>query len=1286
MMDYIEQGIDVLIENKVDYRKIDNYDNNENEKMKINNIGEFFKRIKNKKDISIIIGSNGIGKSYLLKKLKEEFECEIVLVELKKYESLESIKCATNCASQNIIFDGLDEININIQMETLKYILGLKGKNIIVSSRKDFAQKMNLIGINYNVYELRVLEDNKVNEILGNNGLQKENFIGIYNLLKIPRFLNYLLSIELDLKENKRLTKLDLMEKIIDKHFSESNDRAVVKIEINIHKKILQSLALVIMMMGKSNITTKEFTIFISNINHLDIKNYLLNKDIFESFLNNQLLLNNNFIAFENKEIMEFLAANEIYENNIANKDLFDMVTFGENNEINPLWFNTISYLTSISDIYYNLIINYVLNNLKSNDNLLELLLHIDIKNNNNNIVTDNIKNIVFQYTKLYQYLPFYDKTNRLYKILLIDEKKSMKELTNILLSGKLELTNKFNEIFINNILSCINYLLDNYSFNKTEKRKLTNYLIKNEQRYIKNDKFVTRYLKVCLQIFEKEDIDNMLTKNEINLKMLSVFLYDEKHWNKMYKINKYLNNYILNYKTSFNEKIFIDSSTIANFICQNYNNDRIRQLVNEINSNERIASFIRFLNSNKTPEFWSKLSNRSIVKLLYDKIICKLYFESISFNQNLRDMIWLEYRNGNALEKIINSCVNYGFVTKDFLDKEKNSSNFIVSYLKTLIIKAFLVTTKNVQMVYELTENKQAIFDVWKSILDNEIKNELEPQIKKCFPEELTNYNKDNIKSKNKDYAKLEMILNETNSNSNIHFKIKNIYELINNNNYLSIIDSNIIIKNIIKKIVKEIEDYILDVNVDTIYIKENKNCVYEMSVEFYYYQEAIEILFKMGYDINKYNEKNIILLNKDSDVINPRYKDIDFEKLLSYIKNKERKMYIKHYISSIIEKLKKYNEDLLTKMIFVWLEDINFNEYEINNILSFVVGKIETLNATEIKKLSKFRKYKNCQDVLIQLGYKSEIEDRVKYIENNLVFEGDSADEKSNFEYLSESYTYPLTKLDFENKNYIFELLTFMFDIYNKGNYYYFSNYILNMTKKYIDNNKRYNMNDIIDYILSKEKENKDRYLYRICNDIASLKQTNEENIFKIINNYNMMVTNSVQKIYSYDDLYEVIKNVLKNDILEDLKKMNFFEIFKDKKTKKIKPLNEETYQFLIGYELSRKMIFKNFSTEIIYESMSMDKKRSDIQLITEGFIKNIVIETKLSNNPDISNKGNVKSYVSNTLKKYSKSFKSPRILFIIINQQLQSKNFAQKIDMINNNIDNFVDVIPIDLKRYF
>ena len=43
----------------------------------------------------------------------------------------------------------------------------------------------------------------------------------------------------------------------------------------DIHKKILQSLALVMMMTGKSNLTMEEFTIFFSNINHLDIKSYV---------------------------------------------------------------------------------------------------------------------------------------------------------------------------------------------------------------------------------------------------------------------------------------------------------------------------------------------------------------------------------------------------------------------------------------------------------------------------------------------------------------------------------------------------------------------------------------------------------------------------------------------------------------------------------------------------------------------------------------------------------------------------------------------------------------------------------------------------------------------------------------------------------------------------------------------------------------------------------------------------------------------------------------------------
>lgn len=87
-----------------------------------------------------------------------------------------------------------------------------------------------------------------------------------------------------------------------------------------------------------------------------------------------------------------------------------------------------------------------------------------------------------------------------------------------------------------------------------------------------------------------------------------------------------------------------------------------------------------------------------------------------------------------------------------------------------------------------------------------------------------------------------------------------------------------------------------------------------------------------------------------------------------------------------------------------------------------------------------------------------------------------------------------------------------------------------------------------------------------------------------------------------------------------------------------------------------------------------------------MTEGFIEDIVIETKLSNNRDISNEENIKSYIKNTLGKYKERFNSPEILFVIINQNLTIKTFQQKIDWINKNGVQFIDTIPIYLEKYF
>ena len=177
-----------------------------------------------------------------------------------------------------------------------------------------------------------------------------------------------------------------------------------------------------------------------------------------------------------------------------------------------------------------------------------------------------------------------------------------------------------------------------------------------------------------------------------------------------------------------------------------------------------------------------------------------------------------------------------------------------------------------------------------------------------------------------------------------------------------------------------------------------------------------------------------------------------------------------------------------------------------------------------------------------------------------------------------------------------------------------------------------------------------------------------------------------NDFRKIYSYDELLNLVKEILEKEIFNDIERMNFFEIFRDNKEGKLNRLNEQTFQFLIGYELNRILNIEGFNTKIIYESTGFDKKRNDIQLVSEGFIQNIVIETKLTENHDISNEDKIKKYINDTLKKYKLDFNSPKILFVLINQTRSYNNCINKIKLINNNNEDFVLPILIDLKSIF
>ena len=78
--------------------------------------------------------------------------------------------------------------------------------------------------------------------------------------------------------------------------------------------------------------------------------------------------------------------------------------------------------------------------------------------------------------------------------------------------------------------------------------------------------------------------------------------------------------------------------------------------------------------------------------------------------------------------------------------------------------------------------------------------------------------------------------------------------------------------------------------------------------------------------------------------------------------------------------------------------------------------------------------------------------------------------------------------------------------------------------------------------------------------------------------------------------------------------------------------------------------------------------------------------MIETKLLTNPDIGSASNTNNYINTILKGYSQKFNSPKILFVIINQNSTEETCKKRMKYIADTNSEFVFPILIDLKDIF
>ena len=1270
----IEQEFRKVFERNIDYRNKDikeiKFDSN-----------VMFDIIKNKVQISILTGINGIGKTYWLKRFRDKIDGEkIILLELKKYNSLTKIKDELKKFYKKgiILLDGLDELNLDIKNETIDYIFSLQDQRIIVSSRKDFLIKNNMFDVKNNIYEILPISDTIVNKIVSEEKIDISKLRGAKKLLNTPRFLEYIIEIKTQLKEVNGIDKYKILDIFVKKHLDVMNVRTATRIEENIHKKILQSLALAMMMGGRNNITLEEFITFLSRINYLDVKSYILNEKIIETFLSNQVLVNDGInIQFESKELLEFLAAKEIIECNIGNYELYQMMVNSQK-EIGSTWFNVISYLVDGSLIYRKLILNSIFDNLQEKDGMLDLLIAIDLNETDQNMIIKNIINIVKQYSYLYQYIDY--NNNFFMSITSMLGEKILYELVKEL--ERYDFLSELKEeqiICINNILNLIADITSTYQIKKQE---LISFLEKHEF-LIENVKFKVRFFEIYLKVMTPKKIDAVIVERKIDLRLLDEMFYYCKCLEKLKNIDIIINKYILekiSNKFSKNNIYVIDDDRIIKFIGRYYNVKRANMLIESIDSIEKMVSFLKFF---KDWDF-KAFNKKTIALKLYEFIIAPLIFNEELKKNDFRENLIFERDGSLAFRNIIYICIAQKVIEKEILI-HCDTSDYILEYIYEIIIECLLINDIEISEIYDvLSENEKIIlYNVWKFNLSSEEK--YTNFIKEKFLKEYNVFEKQMTKIDTKNQKNIQIELEKIYNAKNIFFVIRHMEQMLNDSEKYIEVFSNEVNKKIFKQIIKRIEDYIQNVNeeeAEITYSADNQN--YNIDLNVHFYSMAINVLNMAKNNINKYNSKSIILLSNRYRISNIKYTKKDYEKLITYLEYRASEGYIKYYLNEIIEHLKyRYRTDLVS-FIKKWIEEYEFDEYQINILFSEIKDNLEKI---EPKVLEKFKQYKSCQDLLIMLNVESEIINRVNHIKENLVYEGDywELEQNGNFEYSSKSYTEALTKIDIKYVGYIKELIDFAFTKYNNKDCYYFVKYILELVSDFLKNNIEKNeINSLIEFVLKKEKDAKNRFFYKTCKSISEYNKSEIKEFGLVIAELNQYMIQNINKIYSSEELFGIVTKMIENDIFADIKNIDFIEIFRNEKNK-INYLKESIYQFFIGYELSRMLMLEGFKTKVVYETTSPNKKRGDIQLITEGFVNDIIIETKLTNNKDLS-PAQIERYVNDTLSKYKLNFNSPKILFVIINQELKSQTAKAKVEKVREHNNGFLYPVLIDLKELF
>lgn len=1332
---------------------------------KDNNIDWYLKKNKNIIDISLsnlllsnnrsymVVAEPGYGKTRLLKEIiiqsKNNYQAFFIDAKKIKQSSIEESlkKCKkielsniteeelqnltafkntednfVNEAMTIVCIDALDEVTVSDLYKLLEIIEEFIDNNkeikIVLSCRTHHLKKVsfNFDSLDFKFVTLKPFNGNQIEKFLEKNLgkdididslYKKSKLSNLFDFISTPRYLYYFSELlkEGTVEEVSSLSRAKMFEHFIYRKLNKELQKNTQQSQIDLLKRVLEKLALVMKIDGVSEITKDELmTVFDkmdSNFSQIAFRDDLIQK------LYDRSLIKDNVesVEFENQEFLDYLAAKELSRFDKVEQVFFDIAIEPHILELQISWFYVLPFVFELKPSMIEIFHDFLNKNNQRvfSSKYFEALLNIEPENISQNLKS-KIFNMIFDYyashTKWFdsvsshisRKLSRYYDDSKYQKILdTIDGRKKRGTSLTVLRTNAIRLISLLIEekkLDAEKIAYWQNKVSKLLKFDVKENRHLHRNILdeflnlsNRDFKWIKKYRFIfekgiqvqAEYARACYKVAPNDtfSIDVYLDTHK--------YWYENKEDENLSRVNDEYD-FILRLTTVEAMKYALEkiwSSEAYHYrFCENLDRGIFKdEKINEFKEN------LLNICDDKLVEFLKKLIVKSMDNNKYHEQSCNglytVFFEVIVEKEKKyieEFVVMLENNYKTDQWHYYHSFLDYisiNFVSKYFDD--------FIAYIDKIVDEK--IRFNILEQIYYHLSNENSLREKITSSYPNLIKEH-----------KVSNYEVDRRDKVCKEW--IEKIEPEPNKFSTDLFRF-----YVSNQSMLETCDSHQQNLNKTIEIAKKVLNNNNPIKIGKVEIKETGGAtIWQVP----YYEACIKLVDKLDIELEQEIRDNVFRylpfnINSDYETTLSVAKTPSLDAIQDivdvYAGKREDDLGIYH-VRQFVELYNKMKLEQFEPVLLEMLKNEKIEEYEriyiaqslSQNALTYEIIKANREELTKDGDLSK----EYLSMLIVRHQDRDSINEAFEWTkqkaENMLTHErfSDPMSETENSISISMSNVeYPIER----DK----EMLLLASMLSTRG-----QDIGSNFLKKVVERHLKYlierNLNAFkiileIEKFLDANKDKNDLHWFEYTlQDLkqAYLDRVNESNIAKAIKKYNQLENEDYLPISSSFELREVLKNIIEIDIRLWIEDEGAYKYIQELAKKEENTNAEDFIQKSIKSQIELALLkrgFRHTDFSIIREEQLLDDKRLDFT-VRYGFIGSIMIELKLGHNGDskpTTKQG--KEYIEK-LKNYMSGSNSDYGLFVVFNVKVENNNFNQQMDSLKKLYENVDDISVLGL----